>query len=294
MHNRLFISGTLLLIAIVVSSCFFPSFEREKIPSGPKIGIVEIFGIIEDSKNTLKHLKKFANDTDVKGILVRVDSPGGTVGPTQEIYGEIRKISSKKKVYVSIGNVAASGGYYIASAGEKIFANPGSITGSIGVIMQTVNIEQLVKLMKVDVKTIKSGKFKDIGTPFKEMTEEEREMLYGVTRDIHEQFIEDIAKARRLEIDKVREIADGRIITGRAAREIGLVDVIGSIEDATDTLWKDLMLTGEPQTIYPRKQTPSFMRELLESMSDDIEERLGLKKRGFSFWFLSPYDTNIE
>jgi protease-4 len=294
MYNRPIVLFILLVVVLCLSSCFFPPIDRDKIPGGPKIGIVEVKGIIDDSKEILKNIKRFASDKDIKGILIRVDSPGGTVGPTQEIYSEIRKVLKKKKVYVSIGNVAASGGYYIASAGERIFANPGSITGSIGVIMQTVNVEQLIKLLKVDVQTIKSGKFKDTGTPFKGLTEEEREMLYGVTRDIHEQFIENVARARGLSVDKVREIADGRIITGRAAKELGLVDEIGSIEDAVEALWKDTGMTGEPKTMYPKKTPRSFVRELLESMSDDVEDRLGLKKRGFSFWFLSPYNTEIE
>lgn len=283
-----------ILVTLLISSCFFPVFEKEKIISGPKIGIIEIKGVIEDSKTILKYLNKFATDTDIKGILVRVDSPGGTVGPTQEIYSEIRKVNKKKKVYVSIGNVAASGGYYIASAGEKIFANPGSITGSIGVIMQTVNVEKLVKLMQIDVETIKSGKYKDIGTPFKEMTEEEREMLSTVTKDIHNQFIEDIARARGMDVEKVRDIADGRIMTGLSAKKLGLVDEIGTIEDAKDMLWNDLKLSGEPKVIYPKKQSPSFFKELMDSLSEDMEERLGLNKRGFSFWFLSPYGENIN
>ncbi len=286
----------LLLLAVVfgTTGCFFPSIDKEKIISGPAIGIIEIKGIIEDSKNILKNLKKFSSDTNIKGILVRVDSPGGTVGPTQEIYSEIRKISKKKKVYVSIGNVAASGGYYIASAGDRIFANPGSITGSIGVIMQTVNVEQLVKFMKIDVETIKSGKYKDMGTPFKELTPEEREMLLGVTKDIHNQFIEDVARARKIGVEKVREIADGRIMTGLAAKEYGLVDEIGSIEDATEMLWKDLDMSGDPKTAYPRRQSPSFFKELMDSLSEDVEQRLGIQKRGLSFWFLSPFGTDIR
>ncbi|MCX7958980.1 MAG: signal peptide peptidase SppA [Deltaproteobacteria bacterium] len=294
MHLKNILIFPLVLIFLVLSGCFFPVIDKEKILSGPAIGIIEIKGVIEDSKTILKNLKKFASDSNIKGILIRVDSPGGTVGPTQEIYSEIRKTSKKKKVYISIGNVAASGGYYIASAGDKIFANPGSITGSIGVIMQAVNIEQLVKFMKIDVETIKSGKYKDMGTPFKELTNEEREMLLGVTRDIHNQFIEDVARARKTDIEKIREIADGRIMTGLSAKQYGLVDEIGSIEDATETLWKDLELSGEPRTTYPRRQTSSFFREFMDSLSEDVEERLGISKKGLSFWFLSYYGTDTR
>ncbi len=283
-----------VFIVVTLNSCFFPSFDREKIISGPQIGIVEIKGIIEDSKIILKHLKKFKSDSDIKGIIVRIDSPGGAVGPTQEIYSEILKLNKTKKVYVSIGNIAASGGYYIASAGQKIFSNPGSIVGSISVIMQTVNVEQLVKMLKIDVETIKSGKYKDIGSPFKEMTPEERELLLDVTKDIHNQFIEAVAKGRRIEVEKIREISDGRIMTGLAAQNLGLVDEIGTIEDTAESLWKDLNLSGSPQTVYPKKQTPSFFKELMESFSEDIEERLDLKKKGFSFWFLSNYDIDIK
>ncbi len=286
--RRIFIA-LYIYILFFINGCFFPIVDKEKLINGPGIGVVEIKGIIEDSKIIIKNLKKFASDSNIKGILIRIDSPGGTVGPTQEIFGEIRKIISRKKVYVSIGNVAASGGYYIAAAGEKIFANPGSTTGSIGVIMQTINAEQLIKFMKIDVETIKSGKYKDIGAPFKELTAEEREMLNGVVKDIHNQFIEDVAKARRLDIERLREIADGRIMTGLLAKKYGLVDEIGSMEDAAERLWKDLSMSGEPRQIYPKKQTPSFLKEVMDSLSEDVEERLGLQKGGFSFWFLSPY-----
>ncbi|MCX7943443.1 MAG: signal peptide peptidase SppA [Deltaproteobacteria bacterium] len=291
------IKNLIILIALSCSllcGCFFPVIDKDKIISGPVIGVIEIKGIIEDSKQVLKNLKRFLSDTNVRGILIRVDSPGGTIGPTQEIYSEIRKASKKKKVYVSIGNVAASGGYYIACAGEKIFANPGSITGSIGVIVQTVNIEQLVKFMKIDVETIKSGKYKDIGNPFKELTPEDREMLIKVTTDIHAQFVEDISRARGISKEKIKEISDGRIMTGLLAKEYGLIDEIGSIEDAIEMLWKDLNLSGEPKTIYPKRQTPSFFREFIDSISEDVEERLNLRNRGLSFWFLTPYGLDIR
>lgn len=283
----------LLLIGInLLNGCFLPITDEEYRFSGSAIGIVEIKGVIQESKTTLKNLKKFVSDKNIKGIIIRVDSPGGMVGPTQEIYNEILKAGKKKKVYVSIGNVAASGGYYIASAGEKIFANPGSITGSIGVIMQTVNIEQLIKFMKINVETIKSGKYKDTGTPFKELTDEERKMLSQLTEEIHNQFIEDIARARRLEIEKVKQISDGRIMTGATAKKYGLVDEIGSLEDAKEALWRDLNLSGEPKSIYPRRQTRSFIKELMDSLYEDAEERLGIKEPGFSFWYLLPYSIN--
>lgn len=283
-------------LILFLGGCFFPTVSKEKINRGPVIGVIEIKGIIDDSKTILKNLKKFATDNNVKGIVIRIDSPGGAVGPTQEIYGEILKTLKKKKVYVSVGNMAASGGYYIASAGEKIFANPGSIMGSIGVIMQTVNVEQLVKFMKVDIETIKSGKYKDIGSPFRELTMEEREMLLGVTKDIHNQFIEDVARARKVDIQKIKEVSDGRILTGLTAKQYGLIDEIGSIEDTVEALWKDLQLSGEPKTTYPKRPTTSFMKELLDSFSEDIEERLGINmgKRGVFFWFLSPYGIDIR
>lgn len=285
---------TILCVLLLLGSCLFYPFDSEKIVSGPRIGIVEIRGIIDDSKTILKQLKKFSRESDVRGILVRVDSPGGTVGPIQEIYSEVLKLGRTKKIYVSIGNIAASGGYYIASAGQKIFSNPGSIVGSISVTMQTVNVEQLVKMLKVDVETIKSGKYKDIGSPFKEMTPEERELLLNVTKDIHNQFIDAVARGRRMDIERVREIADGRIMTGLSAQRLGLVDEIGTIEDATEMLWKDLNLSGEPQTVSPKKQSSSFLKQLMDSLSEDIEDRLTLRDKGFSFWFLNNYDVDIR
>lgn len=294
------IRGLLYPVAIfcpllLSSSCLFYPFDNEKIVSGPKIGIVEIRGIIDDSKAILKQIKKFSRESDIRGILIRVDSPGGTVGPIQEIYSEILKVGRRKKIYISIGNIAASGGYYIASAGQKIFSNPGSIVGSISVIMHTVNVEQLVKMLKVDVETIKSGKYKDIGSPFKEMTPEERELLLNVTKEIHHQFIDAVARGRRMDIERVREIADGRIMTGLSAQRLGLVDEIGTIEDAIEMLWRDLNLSGEPQTVSPKRQPSSFIKQLIDSLSEDIEDRVVVRyNKGFSFWFLNNYDVDIR
>lgn len=211
----------------------------------------------------MKSLKKFRRDSSVRAILVRIDSPGGSVGPSQEIYREIMRTKQSKPVVASLGSVAASGGYYIASAATRIVSNPGTITGSIGVIIYLPNLRELFGKIGYEMVTIKSGKFKDVGNPGREMTPEEREILQGSIDEAHGQFISDVASGRNLQEDKVRELADGRIIVGRLAQQLGLVDELGNFEDAVNAAASLGKIEGEPELLYDKKKRFSLMDILL-------------------------------
>jgi protease-4 len=247
------VSLTLVIIAILV----FAGSRETDLKFGEKVGIVEVSGAITDSRQTLDILKRFRRDDSIKAVVLRVDSPGGAVGPSQEIYREIRKTGLVKKVVASLGAVAASGGYYIAAACDGIVANPGTITGSIGVIMGYTNIRRLLDKIGLSPVVIKSGEFKDIGSPVREMTPEERRILEDFADQIHGQFIRDVAEGRGLAVDKVRKVADGRIFSGQKARELGLVDRLGNIDDAVSWAAQMAGIKGEVETVRePREKYP--------------------------------------
>lgn len=230
--------------------------------SGDRVGVVEITGPISDSKRALKDIKAFADDEHVKAVVVRIDSPGGAVGPSQEIYDAIRKLRQKKKVIASLGSLAASGGFYIAVAADKVYANPGTLTGSIGVIMQVPNLAGVMKWMGLEMNTITAGKMKDSGSPFRPMTEEERKYFESVLLDVHEQFIAAVAEGRGLEPEAVRPYADGRVFSGRQAKEWKLVDELGGIEQAVAEAGRLGGIEGEPKVEYPKRER-SLLQELL-------------------------------
>jgi len=220
---------------------------------GKKVGVVKIEGLILDSKETVDRLHKFRDNDSIKAVVLRVESPGGVVGASQEIFEEVKKTADKKPVVVSMGSVAASGGYYVSAPATYIFANPGTITGSIGVVMEITNIEGLLDWMKIESYAIKSGKFKDAGSPYREMTEEERKYLQGFVDGLHLQFEDAIVEGRGLERSKVEEIADGRILSGRQARELGLVDEVGNLWDAIDEAAERGGIEGKPSVVWPPK-----------------------------------------
>lgn len=278
MRKRTFILSLLIFFLVLifagfVIAGFFLILKEEKtdfISSARKVGLVRIEGVILDSKEVIDHLHQLRDNSSVNAILLRIDSPGGGVGPSQEIYNEILKLREKnqKKVVVSMGSVAASGGYYIASAADWIMANPGTLTGSIGVIFQGTNIEELMKKIGIKTVVIKSGKYKDIFSPDREMTEDERELLQGVIDDVHEQFLDAIAQGRK-ELDKetLRSIADGRIFTGSQAREYGLIDELGNLQDALEKTAQLAGIEGKPEVIEPKKRRLSILDRLLEGIA---------------------------
>lgn len=239
---------TIVLLALIVISLVL-TLVRKNMPIGSKVAIVRLEGPITGSKKIIDEIKEYAKDSSVKAIVLRINSPGGAVAPSQEIYEEVRKTAAKKPVVVSMGSVAASGGYYIASAATRIVADPGTLTGSIGVIMEIPNVEGLMNKIGLKTIIIKSGKNKDMGTPFRAMKPEERKILQGVMDNVHNQFIRAVAKGRKMKIEDVRKIADGRVFTGEQALKIGLVDKLGSLEDAIGTAAKLAGISGEPQVV---------------------------------------------
>lgn len=254
--------GFLIVFAIAVKS------DDHGFGGGDKVGVVEIVGEIGDSKKTLKELHDFADADNIKAIVVRVDSPGGAVGPSQEIFDALLKLREKKKVVVSMGSIAASGGFYIASAGEKVFANPGTLTGSIGVIMQLPNVSGIMDWAHLKMNTVTAGKMKDSGSPFRDMTSEERQYFQGVLEDVHGQFIAAVAKGRGLKVEDVQPYADGRVFTGRQAKEWKLVDELGGFDEAVAEAGKLGGIKGEPKVEYPHHEK-KLLRELLSG--DDVD-----------------------
>jgi len=253
---------------------------------GDKIAIVEIRGVIAQSSGVIDEIHQYLEDDAVKAIILRIDSPGGGVGPSQEIHREILKVKGKKKIVTSMGSVAASGGYYIASASDLIVANPGTITGSIGVIMEFTNIEELFRKIGIKGVVLKSGEHKDIGSPFREMTPEEKRIIQEVIDNVHQQFIKAVADGRKLDRSKVTQIADGRILTGEQAKELGLVDQIGNLDDAIDATAKLVGIEGKPDILYPKRkfsiwellirETVSALLETLQEKGFELNYRLGL------------------
>lgn len=233
---------------------------------GDKVAVVRIEGVILDSKETIEDLRRHRDNPGIKAIVLRIDSPGGGVVPSQEIYAEVRKTRAdgKVKLVTSMGNVAASGGYYIAAATDKIVANPGTLTGSIGVIMELANIKSLMEKVGVESVVIKSGRHKDLASPFRTMSEEDRRILQGVLDDVHDQFIQAVAAGRGIEFEQVRELADGRIFTGRQAKKIRLVDELGDLQDAIKLAARMVGITGEPQVVETKKRFS--IRDLLDNM----------------------------
>ena len=243
---------------------------------GDKIAIVEIKGVITQSSGIIEEINQYQEDEGVKAIILRIDSPGGGVGPAQEIHREILKVKSKKKVVTSMGSVAASGGYYIACASDLIVANPGTITGSIGVMMEFTNIEELFKKIGIKGVVLKSGEHKDIGSPFREMTPEEKKIIQEVIDNVHQQFIQAVAKGRKMDQAKVMQIADGRILTGEQAKQIGLVDQIGNLQDAIDIVAKMVGIEGKPNILYPKRRFSLWellVRETTSAILDTLNEK---------------------
>jgi protease IV len=261
--------GAVFGLLAVVSKMQGFSFVR-----GEKVAVLPIIGLITDSEATIEQLKKFAKDDSVKAIVVRLNTPGGGVGPSQEIYEEVRKIRGKKVIVASMGALAASGGYYIACGADKIFANPGTITGSIGVLMQFVNVKDLIEKIGVKGFVIKSGSFKDTGSPVREMSPEERKLLQNVIDNVHSQFVNAVVEGRKLPREDVLAIADGRILSGEQAKELGLVDVLGNQEDAVAEAGKMAKIEGEPRVVTPPKKKFSILDLLREEAKSIIDEKL--------------------
>jgi protease-4 len=239
---------------------------------GVGIGVVKLKGVIMDSQKTLKELKDFEEDTSIKALLLRIDSPGGAVGPSQEIHDAVLRVRKTKPVVASFESVAASGGFYVAVAAEKIVSNPGTLTGSIGVIMDFANLSELYKWAKVERFNIKSGKFKDVGSENRPMTTEEKELLQAMIGNVYEQFLKAVADGRKLPLERVRPIADGRVLTGQQAFEAHLVDKLGGIDVALDEIRALAKLDAKQKLnlVYPEPKKRSLLEVLGSGVADSL------------------------
>jgi protease-4 len=255
-----------MILAALVLFMIGKSILPELLEAGKEgVAIVRVEGPILDSYQTVEELKTFADDPLVKAIVIRIDSPGGGVAPSQEIYNAVKRVrrENNKTVVASMGTVAASGGYYIAVATDRILANPGTLTGSIGVIMQMANFQELLEKIGVKSVVVKTGKFKDLGSPFRPMVEEERQLLESVMNDTLSQFIEAVADGRSMDAAEVEQLADGRVFTGRQARSVLLIDEIGDLQDAIKLAGELGGIEGTPRVLETTK--PFSFQELLES-----------------------------
>ena len=239
-----------------------------------KIGVLEVKGVIEKADPFLKDLKHFRDNDDIKAVLVRVDSPGGAVAPSQEMHDAIVRTTQQKPVVISMSNLAASGGYYLSVGATKIFAEPGTLTASIGVIAEMPQVDALMQWAKVKMNVYRSGKLKDLGSPFREPTEEDRKLFQGVIDDTYDQFLNAVAEGRHLKVEEVRPWADGRVLTGRQAQKLKLVDELGGLEEASHAAVELAKLTGEPTLVYPSPDVKFGLRELLRDNSRAFFEGL--------------------
>ncbi len=244
---------SLIVITLIAMLSLIVAFTY-KIPLGGKVALVRIEGMILDSRYVIEELKDYSENLSIKAVVLRIDSPGGGVVPSQEIYEEIKKLKEKKKVVVSMGSVAASGGYYIACPADLIVANSGTLTGSIGVIMEIPSFEGLMEKIGVKTQTIKSGKHKDIGSIFKSMSDEDKKILQSVLDDVHDQFIKAVSESRGMTYEDVKELADGRIFTGKKAKELGFVDELGNLEDAIKLAGELAGIKGKPRVVSKKKK----------------------------------------
>jgi protease-4 len=259
------------VVMTVILNLFGPSTSFS---FGNKIGVIPIEGTIVDPEPIISQLVEFKKDKRIKAIILRVNSPGGGVAPSQEIYREVRKTIKSKKVIVSMGNLAASGGYYIASGASKIVANPGTLSGSIGVIMEFLQVEDLLKKIGVGLEVLKSGEFKDIGSPHRKMSERDRNLISELILDIQNQFVEAVARGRNLPVEKVREIADGRILSGARCKELGLVDALGNFQDAVDLAKELAGIEGEVTLVYAKKSRGRLWDLILEDTTQTLYRTL--------------------
>lgn len=255
---------------------------------GERIAVVEVTGPIMSSKDVVKHLRRFRKDESVKGIVVRVDSPGGAVAPSQEILQAIQAVGAEKPIAISMGSTAASGGYYVALGGQRIFANPGTVTGSIGVITQLFDVHEVLEFVKVDVNTIKSGPLKDAGSPFREMSLQDEVHFRQLIDDVYDQFVKDIAEARKLDVEEVKKVADGRVFTGRQALDLKLVDELGSLQDAADWVAKQAKMEGEPKLVYPPEEGGLLDDLIRGSIRSAVDETKAVSTPILEYRYLGP------
>ena len=240
--------------------------------SGEKIAVVELRGVISSSDDIIRQLKKYRESRGIRAIVLRIDSPGGGVVPSQEMYEEVRATrESGKPVVVSMGSLAASGGYYVACGGSRLVANRGTLTGSIGVIAEFLQYGEALRKLGIDIRIVKSGRLKDSGTPMRKMTEEEQKYFQNLMDVVHRQFIEVVEESRHLDHDKAVALSDGRVFTGEESVKLGLVDTIGTYEDAVRIAAELAGISGEPAIVKERKR-PGWLDPLFGDASQAMNQ----------------------
>jgi protease-4 len=263
--------GAAVLVLFVLTVWLLLAVTDDGLPGGAKVAVVEVEGIIgtiaergPDPDAIVRTLGEYRDDPAVRAVVLRINSPGGVVAPTQEIFTAVHRLrEAKKPVVASLGSVAASGGYYVAVAADRIYANPGTLTGSIGVVMQLANLEALLKKVGVEYVVVKAGAYKDVGNFARAMTPEERRILQNLLDDIYDQFIRAVAEGRGLEPQAVRALAEGRVYSGRQAQGLKMVDELGGLDDAIEAAAKLAGLPPKPKVIYPRRRFS--LRDLLRN-----------------------------
>lgn len=293
----LIILGILAAIAITFTAMVIylvneseERFETVTTGSGDKIAVIEIKGVITSSEDIVRQIKKYREQRSVTAILLRVDSPGGGVVASQEMYEEVRKTRDQgKPVVVSMGALAASGGYYVSCAANRIVANRGTLTGSIGVISEFYQLEELLGKVGVDVKTIKAGKLKDAGSPTRKMTDADQKYFQDLMDEVHVQFMNAVERERDLSHEHVVAIADGRVYTGERAVELGLVDTIGTYEDAIEITAQIAGIEGKPSIVRERKRS-GLLDGLTSSVASELTSRAKelLERPVLSYRFAAP------
>ncbi|HLX83078.1 MAG TPA: signal peptide peptidase SppA [Terriglobales bacterium] len=284
--------GLFTLFVVAVFSLVYLSFSGRDDESftgfGSKIAVVDLDGVIFSPKQIVPQLKKFADDDSIKAIIIHVNSPGGGVAASEEIYREVKRIrdEKKKRIVASIETVGASGAYYVASATNKIYADKGSIVGSIGVIAQWVNYGELLRWAKLNAITMKAGEFKDTGSPTREMTPAEREYMQALIDNMHTQFIQAVADGRHAKEADIRAIANGKVWTGEQALSMKMVDQVTDFEGAVKDTARAVNISGEPTLVYPPKERRSGLDLLFGDVSDYLPTREKLLEQQVGFYYL--------
>jgi protease-4 len=285
--------GVFVLFVAAVFTLVYLSFGGTNEDSsfsgfGPKIAVVDLDGVIFSPKQIVSQLKKFADDDSIKAIVIHVNSPGGGVAASEEIYREVKRIrdEKKKRIVASIETVGASGAYYVASATDKIYADKGSVVGSIGVIAEWVNYGELLRWAKLNPITMKAGEFKDTGSPTREMTPAEREYMQGLIDNMHTQFIQAVAAGRRAKEEDIRTLANGKVWTGEQALALKLVDQLADFEGAVKDTARAVNISGEPTLVYPSKEKRTGLDLLFGDVSDYLPTREKLLEQQVGFYYL--------
>ncbi len=262
------LSGTFFLLFLAFVWLAMGSFVREGAKTallqrtGNQVGVLELKGVIMDSKKFLKNVERFEESSEIKGVILRINSPGGAVAPSEEMHAAVLRLKKAKPVIASFESLAASGGYYVAVAADKIVTNAGTMTGSIGVIMDFANMGELYKWAKIDRYNVKSGKYKDIGNDTRPMSPDEKAVMQDMIMNVYGQFVKAVADGRKLPLDRVTELADGRIYTGEQAVKLGLADKIGGIDTAIEEIKTAAKLSGKVNLVYPEQRKRTFLEVL--------------------------------